>query len=74
MPASHSTRRRPEPPPADPLARLLASAAGDPATDERVRWWLSRLLDGDAAGGVPGTTEDAGALAPTTTFVSQDRG
>lgn len=35
--------------PADPLAQLARNGIADPATDERVRVWLTRLLGGDTA-------------------------
>jgi hypothetical protein len=42
---------------ADPLVRLLAAAAADPATDERTRTWLNHLLTGDSADAERGGAE-----------------
>jgi hypothetical protein len=53
-PRTNRQPQRPRPASPDPLAALITAAADDPATDPRVREWLSRLLNGDripAAGG-----------------------
>jgi hypothetical protein len=49
--ATRRTGGKPAPnsdPPGDPLTALIHAAVKDPATDERVRCWLARLLDDDA--------------------------